>query len=171
MNTKNINKTQLSGRAPEESISIMTELILPAQANLLGNLQGGQLMHYMDIAGALTCRRHSGYEVATITVDKIEFHYPIRVGEVVTVTSKLIWVGHTSMKVRIVVGTEDFKTHESKMTNTAYFTFVAMGENDRPAPVPPLLPQTEQEKLEFAREQEEYTKRKQEKKKAAAANT
>lgn len=138
----------------------MTELILPGQANLLGNLQGGQLMHYMDIAGALTCRRHSGHEVATVTVEQITFRYPIRVGEVITVTSKLIWVGHTSMKVRIVIGTEDFKTHESKLTNTAYFTFVALGENDRPVPVPPLLPQTEKERADYEAEQKAYEARK-----------
>ena len=153
-------KAALAGRTPSESMAIMTELILPAQANLLGNLQGGQLMHYMDIAGALTCRRHSGHEVATVTVDRIEFRYPIHVGEVVTVTSKLVWVGRTSMKVRIVVGTEDFKTHQSKLTNTAYFTFVALDETDRPVMVPPLLPQTEQEKKDFEHEQEKYEARK-----------
>ncbi|MFT9055076.1 MAG: acyl-CoA thioesterase [Ethanoligenens sp.] len=163
-------KVVQAGRTPEESVAIMTELILPAQANLLGNLQGGQLMHYMDIAGALTCRRHSGHEVATVTVDKIEFRYPIHVGEVVTVTSKLVWVGHTSMKVRIVVGTEDFKTHQSKLTNTAYFTFVALGDGDRPVTVPPLLPQTEQEKKDFAHEQAKYEARKQKKTAAAAAS-
>ena len=151
---------QMPGRKPEESVSVMTELILPGQANLLGHLQGGQLMHYMDIAGALTCRRHSGHEVATVTVEQISFRYPIHVAEVVTVTSKLIWVGHTSMKVRIVVGTEDFHTHQSRMTNTAYFTFVAIGEDGRPVPVPPLLPQTDKERQDFAGEEAAYEARK-----------
>jgi acyl-CoA hydrolase len=145
---------------PEETVSIMTELVLPSQANLLGNLLGGQLMHLMDIAGALTCRRHSGTEVATVAVDKLEFKYPVKVGEIITVSSKMTWTGHTSMKVRIVVGAEDIKTHTSKLTNTACFTFVALDENGRPTAVPPLLPQTEVEKAAFAKEQARYLKQK-----------
>lgn len=149
-----------AGRTPEETVTVMTELVLPAQANLLGNLLGGQLMHLMDIAGALTCRRHAGSEVATITVEKIAFKEPVHVGEVITVTSRMIWAGHTSMKVRIVVGAEDVRAHTSKLTNTAYFTFVALGEDGRPTCVPPLLPQTEEEKRLFDREQKHYEARK-----------
>lgn len=139
----------------------MTELVLPAQANLLGNLLGGQLMHFMDIAGALTCRRHSGCEVATVAVDKLEFKHPVKVGEVITITSKLIWVGKTSMKVKIEVAAEDTKTHCSKITNTAFMTFVALGDDCSPVTVPPLLPQTDNEKANFDREQTRYMKMKQ----------
>ena len=145
-----------SGRIPQESISIMTELVLPAQANLLGNLLGGQLMHLMDIAGALTCRRHSGTEVATVAVDKLEFKHPVKVGEIITVTSKMIWAGRTSMKVKISVGAEDIRTHTSKLTNTANFTFVALDGNCRPTEIPPLLPQTDAEKAEFVKEEQRY---------------
>jgi Acyl-CoA hydrolase len=145
-----------SGRTPQESVSIMTELVLPAQANLLGNLLGGQLMHLMDIAGALTCRRHSGREVATVAVDKLEFKHPVKVGEIITVTSRMIWAGRTSMKVLIAVGAEDIRTHTSKLTNTASFTFVALDDSCRPTDVPPLIPQTDAEKAEFDREQRLY---------------
>ncbi|CDZ24303.1 thioesterase superfamily protein [[Clostridium] cellulosi] len=146
----------LHARSPQESITILTELVLPAQANLLGNLLGGQLMHFMDIAGALTCRRHSGYEVATVAVDKLEFKHPIKVGEVITITSKLIWVGNTSMKVKIDVSAEDTKVHVCKLTNTAYMTFVALDSNCKPVKVPPLAPQTDEEKALFEREQKRY---------------
>ena len=145
-----------SGRTPQESVSIMTELVLPAQANLLGNLLGGQLMHLMDIAGALTCRRHSGCEVATVAVDKLEFKHPVKVGEIITVTSKMTWTGHTSMKVRIEVGAEDIRNHTSKLTNTACFTFVALDDSGKPAPVPPILPQTDVEIAAFEKEQGRY---------------
>lgn len=149
-----------AGRTPQETVSIMTELVLPAQANLLGNLLGGQLMHLMDICGALTCRRHCGCEVATVSVDKIVFKHPIKVGQIITVTSNMVWVGHTSMKVRIEVGMEDMKDNTSTLTNTANFTFVALGDDGRPTEVPPLLPQTETEKAAFDKEQAHYLAKK-----------
>jgi acyl-CoA hydrolase len=149
-----------SGRTPQESVSIMTELVLPAQANLLGNLLGGQLMHLMDIAGALTCRRHSGCEVATVAVDKLEFKHPVKVGEIITVTSRMIWAGRSSMKVLIEVGAEDLKTHTAKLTNTASFTFVALNDDGQPTEVPPLTPQTDLEKAEFEKEQQRYLRHK-----------
>lgn len=150
-----------NGRKPEDSVTVMTELVLPNQTNFLGNLLGGQLMHFMDIAGALTCRRHSGCEVATVAVDKLEFKHPVRVGDVITITSKLIWVGRTSMKVKIDVVAEDTKLHSCLKTNTASFTFVALGEKCRPVPVVPLLPQTDEEKKAFEKEQRHYLAKKQ----------
>ena len=141
-------------KAPSETVSVMTELVLPSQTNLLGNLLGGQMMHWMDITGALTCRRHSGCEVATVTVDKIDFNQPVRVGEVITITSKLVWVGTTSMKVKIKVIAEDTKKGTFKETNIAYFTFVALDENCRPVAVPKIVPQTQKEKDAFKIEQE-----------------
>jgi acyl-CoA hydrolase len=150
----------INGRTPNETVSVMTELVLPAQANLLGNLLGGQLVHLMDIAGALTCRRHSGGEVATVAIDKLEFKHPVKVGEIITVTSKMIWAGHTSMKVRIEVGAEDIKNHTSILTNTASLTFVALGEDGKPTAIPPLLPQTDVEIAAFEKEQKRYLAKK-----------
>lgn len=163
MNPENLTNSltyPAAERGPDESVVIMTELVMPAQANPLNNLQGGQMMHFMDIAGALACRRHSGHEVATVTVDRIEFRYPVKVGEVITITAKLIWAGRTSMKVKIVVGSEDIKTHTSRMTNTAFFTFVALDDSGRPAAVPRLVPRTETEKEDYDREQKLYEERK-----------
>lgn len=147
-------------KTPKQTVVITTELILPSMANLMNNLQGGQMMHFMDIAGALSCRRHSGCEVATVTVDKIEFRYPVKVGEVVTVTSKLIWVGRTSMKVKICAVSENLKSGTTRLTNTAFFTYVALDENGHSVPVPPLCPETEEEKKAFDREQKTYLDRK-----------
>ncbi len=148
-----------AGRTPEESAVTMTELVLPAQTNLLGNLLGGQLMHLMDIAGALTCRRHSGKEVATVAVDSIEFRRPVKLGEIVTIHSRMIWAGRTSMKVKLEVGTEDTRHHISHLTNTAFFTYVSLDDDGRPSPTPPLLPQTDTEKAAFDREQALYNQR------------
>ncbi|MDR3551495.1 MAG: hotdog domain-containing protein [Clostridia bacterium] len=146
----------LTGRGPEESVVVMTELVLPAQANLLGNLLGGQLMHLMDIAGALTCKRHTGCEVVTVAVDGIEFKQPVKVGQIITVSSRMIWAGRTSMKVCITVGVEDTRTRTSKLTNTAAFTFVALGDDGRPTCVPPLLPRTQEERAAFDAEESRY---------------
>lgn len=150
----------LGSRTPDESAVVMTELVLPAQTNLLGNLLGGQTMHLMDIAGALTCKRHCGKEVATVAVDCIEFRHPVKLGEIITITSRMIWAGRTSMKVRLEIGAEDPKTHTSRLTNTAYYTFVALDENERPTPVPVLLPQTPAERAAFDREETAYRRRK-----------
>lgn len=147
---------KMESKTPEQTVVITTELILPAMANLMNNLQGGQMMHYMDITGALTCRKHAGCEVATVTVDKIEFKYPVKVGEVVTITSKLIWVGRTSMKVKICVASENLKSGTSRLTNTAFFTYVALDDNGNPVPVPRLCPKTKEEKEAFDREQKAY---------------
>lgn len=153
---KTTENTPSAARAPEESAVVMTELVLPAQANLLNHLLGGQLMHLMDIAGALTCRRHSGCEVATVAVDSIEFREPVIVGEVITVTSRMIWAGRTSMKVKLEVGAEDTHAHTSRLTNTAFFTFVALDDNGRPTPVPKLKPQTAAEKALYDVEQKKH---------------
>lgn len=146
------------GKTPAQTIISNTELILPAMSNLMNNLQGGQMMHFMDIAGALTCRKHAGCEVATVSVDRIEFKYPVKVGDVITITSKLIWVGRTSMKVKITVFSENLKSGETKLTNTAYFVFVALDENIHPVEVPKLLPQTKEEQEIFDFEQNLYEK-------------
>ena len=159
MNTDN-NNLYKGSKMPEETVVVTTELILPAMANLMNNLQGGQMMHYMDIAGALTCRRHAGCEVATVSVEKIEFKYPVKVGEVITIMSKLIWVGKSSMKVKIEVISEDLKTGRTRITNTAFFTYVALDDDFRPVQVPRLSPQTEEEQEAYDREQRAHEEKK-----------
>lgn len=154
------NALSTETKTPEQTVVVTTELILPSMANFMNNLQGGQLMHFMDITGALTCRKHSGYEVATVAVDKIEFRYPVKVGEVVTITSKLIWVGKTSMKVKINVVSENLKSGETKTTNIAFFSYVALDDTGHPVLVPRLCPQTKEEQEVFDREQRAYEERK-----------
>jgi acyl-CoA hydrolase len=148
------------GKTPEDTKVTMTELVLPSQANLLNNLLGGQLMHLMDIAGALTCRKHSRCEVATIAVDRIEFKHPVHVGELITITSKMIWAGQTSMKVELEVVAENLKSGATVVTNTAFFTFVALDDAGKPANVPALIAQTLEEKFLFEKEEKQYRQRK-----------
>jgi acyl-CoA hydrolase len=145
-----------TGKTPEETKVVMTELVLPGMTNLLGNLLGGELMHRMDIAGALACMRHSNAQVATVAVDALEFAHPVRQGEMVCVEAKLVWTGRTSMKVKITAKAENLQTGAVIVTNVATFTFVAMGENGQKISVPKLLPETEEEKQDYMREEQIY---------------
>ena len=149
----------ITGKTPEETKVVMTELVLPGMTNLLGNLLGGQLMHWMDIAGALACMRHSNTQVATIAVEAIEFKHPVRQGEMVSFEAKLVWTGRTSMKVKITARAENLATGTVIVTNVAKFTFVALGKDGNKTQIPPLMPETNDEKRDFEHEEQEYRSR------------
>jgi len=136
-------------KTPRESMVEMTELVLPNDTNLLGNLLGGRLMHMIDVAGAMAAQRHSNRIVVTAHIDSVDFRHPIRMGEVVILRAKVTWVGRTSMEVAVEVCSENIMTGERKPTNKAYITFVAVDENGKPVEVCGLLPETEEEKREF----------------------
>ena len=104
----------------------------------------------MDIAAALCCMRHSNMQVATVAVEAIEFKHPVRLGEMVSVEARLVWVGRTSMTVKITATAENLATGAVIVTNVARFTFVALDKDGRKAQVPPLLPQTDEEKRRLA---------------------
>jgi Acyl-CoA hydrolase len=116
-------------------------------------------MHWMDVAGALACMRHSNMQVATVAVDALEFKHPARQGEMVSVEARLIWTGRSSMKAKITATTENLATGAVIVTNVAQFTFVALDKDGNKSAVPPLLPQTEQEKRDFERGEQEYRSR------------
>lgn len=145
-------------KTPGESEVIMNELVLPNDTNLLGNLLGGRLMHWMDIAGALSASRHSNRVVATVFMDSLDFRHPIRMGELVQLRAKLIWVGRTSMQVKIKVYAENLKTGAIIKTNQGYMTYVALDDEGKPVEVPKLAPQTEEEKSEWAKAEERRSK-------------
>ena len=122
-------------KSPKESMVEMTELVLPNDTNLLGNLLGGRLMHWIDIAGAMAAQRHSNRIVVTASIDSVEFRHPVKMGEMVTLKAKLTWVGHTSMEVVVEVYSEDFLTGVRKFTNKAHLAFVAVDEEKKPVEI------------------------------------
>lgn len=136
-------------KTPRMSLVEMTELVLPNDTNVLGNLLGGRLMHWIDIAGAMAASRHSNKVVATAAMDSLDFRHPARMGEMVILRAKLTWVGHTSMEVTVKAYAENMRTGSVIMTNKAYLTFVALDDNGKPTPVPPLVPETEDEKRDY----------------------
>ena len=136
-------------KTPQESIIEMTELVLPNDANLLGNLLGGRLMYLIDIAGALAAMKHSNTNVATVALDSLDFRHPTKVGEAIKLEAKLTWVGNTSMEVTVTAYSENLKTGSIIVTNQAYITFVALDENGKPTLVPRLTLTSDDEKKEF----------------------
>jgi acyl-CoA hydrolase len=131
------------------STIIMTELVLPQHTNQLGNLLGGQLMHWIDICAALCAAKHSQRICVTASVDKIDFHHPIKLGEVVSLTASLNRVFNTSIEVGVKVFGESYKTGKRIHTNTAYLTFVGVDEEGRPVKAHQAIPETEDEKRRF----------------------
>jgi acyl-CoA hydrolase len=136
-------------KKPSESITRMTEMVLPNDTNVLGNLMGGRLMHFMDIAAAIAAGRHCNRVVVTASVDSVEFKSPIRLGEVITLVARVTRAFNTSLEVLIDVFAENPLTGNRRHCNTAFFTFVAVDQAGNPLPVNKLEPETEYEHALF----------------------
>ena len=134
----------------------MTQLVLPNDTNQLGNLLGGRLMEWMDIAAAISAQRHSNRVCVTAAVDDLVFHQPIRLGEVVTLRASVNRAFGSSMEVGVQVVAENQLTGDSKTANTAYLTFVAVDDNNMPVNIPPVVAQTQEEKRRY---NESFTRR------------
>jgi acyl-CoA hydrolase len=134
---------------PQASHVIMSELVLPNDTNTLGNLMGGRLMHWMDIAAAISAQKHCNCPVVTASVDNVSFNNPIKLGNLLTIESRLTRAFNTSMEVFLRVWGEDLSAQYKYLTNEAYLTFVALDPNGRPRKVPEILPETEEEKKMF----------------------
>jgi acyl-CoA hydrolase len=145
----------------EDSYIEMREMVLPNDTNLLENLLGGRLVHFIDIAGAMVAQRHSNMIVATVSIDNVNFSHPIRLGEIVILKACLARVGNTSMDVVVNVFAENTKNGEILQTNKAYLTYVGLDDNQRPTRVPRLKITTDKEKKVY----NEALKKRNEKKK------
>ena len=132
-----------------DSITIMTELVLPNDTNVFGNLMGGRLMYWMDIAAALSAQKHCNAPVVTASVDNISFENPIKLGNVVHIEAKVTRAFTSSMEVHMKVWGEDLTQQYKYKSNEAYYTFVALDSNRKPRPVPQLVPETDEEKKLF----------------------
>jgi acyl-CoA hydrolase len=148
----------IPGRAASASRVTLAQLMGPQEANLHGNVHGGHIMKLMDEAGGSAAIRHAGREVVTVAVDQVLFREPIHLGDLVTVAAELTYVGRTSIEVRIEVNAQNLLSGNVTRTNTAYFVYVALDERGRPAPVPPLLLETDDERRrwEAAKQRQAY---------------
>ena len=132
-----------------ESQSEVTQVVLPNDANPMGNILGGTVMHLVDMAGAIAAHRHSGSYVVTASVDHMDFRYPIRVGEIIILKASVNRVFQSSMEVGVKVLREKVFSRQRLHTSSAYLTFVAVDEKGMPKPAPPVVPETQEEKRRY----------------------
>ncbi|MHA4896475.1 acyl-CoA thioesterase [Pedobacter sp. PWIIR3] len=140
----------LKVKNPSHSFTIMNELVLPNDTNTLNNLMGGRLLHWMDIAAAISAQKHCNNIVVTASVDNVSFKQPIKLGDVITIEAKVTRAFNTSVEVRLDVWAENIPSGARVKSNEAYYTFVAVGKDGQTIPVPELSPETEEEKELFA---------------------
>lgn len=136
-------------KTPSQSATIMNELVLPNDTNTLNNLMGGRLLHWMDIAAAITGQKHSNRIVVTASVDSVSFSQAIHLGDVVTLKSYVTRAFSTSMEIFIEVWCENIPKGTRFKCNEAYYTFVAVDGNGRPINVPEIRPETEEEQAKY----------------------
>jgi acyl-CoA hydrolase len=139
----------MKAKNPKDTFVVMSELVLPNDTNTLGNLMGGRLMHWMDIAAAIAAQKHCSCPVVTASVDNVSFANPIKLGNLLTIEAKLTRSFNTSMEVYLRVWGEDLSAQYKYLSNEAYLTFVALDPNGRPRKVPELIPETDEETRMF----------------------
>jgi acyl-CoA hydrolase len=139
----------MNARKPADSAVEMTNMVLPNDTNQLGNLLGGRLMHWIDIAAALVAMRHAGKVCVTASVDVINFFEPVKLGNAVRVLASVNRAFNSSMEIGVKVFREDPLHGGTAHTSSAYLTFVAIDQYGKPLPVPPVQPVTEQEKRRY----------------------
>ena len=132
-----------------ESVSEYSELALPNDANVLGNLLGGKVMHLVDLCGALAAIRHARTPVVTASIDYMNFLSPVRIGQLLMLRSSVNRVFRTSMEVGVKVMVEDLATGAVRHTSSAYLTFVALDAGGNRVPIAPVTPETEEEKRRY----------------------
>lgn len=140
-----------AGKPPRLSAVDMTELVLPNDANPLGNMLGGRVLHLIDIAAAIAAARHCGRPCVTASIDGVDFLHPIKVGHVIMLKAQVNWAGRTSIEVGVEVYSDDvWYTGQRTHTCSALLTFVALDAvTGKPTAVPPVLPETEEEKARY----------------------
>ena len=145
----NQTRDPLLPRPVRDSQSEMTEVVLPNDANPLGALLGGRLMHWIDLAGAMAAHRHSHQYAVTASIDHMDFWTPVHVGEIVVLRSSVNRVFTTSMEVGVKAWVENYISDEMRHVSSAYLTFVAVDAAGRHVKVPPVVPETEVERRRY----------------------
>ena len=146
----------LTPKRSSESFTEMVQAVLPNDANPLGFILGGTVMHLIDITGAIACHRHTRSLLVTAAVDGLQFLHPIKIGDLIILRARVTATFQTSLEVAVEVFSERIETGERRMTSQAYLTFVTIDRNGGRVPVPPLLLETDEER---ARAREAETRR------------
>ena len=139
----------MESKKVSQSKTEMSQLMLPQHANFAGVVYGGTILSIADSVAYVCAARHAGPNCVTLSVDRVEFKEPIRIGELVTCVASVNFVGRTSMEVGIKILAEDMRTGKKRHTNSCYFTMVHLNDFGRPIEVPRLVPETEDEKRRY----------------------
>jgi uncharacterized protein (TIGR00369 family) len=157
----------LEGKTVSETAVTISELMEPQAANIAGNVHGGVIMRLIDTAAGVAAVRHARSNVVTASIDRLDFIHPVFVGDLVTLKASINLVGRTSMEIGVRVETERLRTGVKQHTASAYLTYVALDDSGKPAVLPPLILETEEEKRRnreaLARKQERIRQREREK--------
>lgn len=132
-----------------DTLCVVTEIVLPNDTNTLGNLMGGRLLHWMDIASAVSAHRHCHRIVVTASVNNVSFNQPIKLGDIVTISAKVSRAFNSSMEVFMEVTVENNAEGKKVKCNEAIYTFVAVDQLGNPINVPELIPESDEEKLRY----------------------
>jgi acyl-CoA hydrolase len=141
---------RVSSKRPSESQTEMVQVVLPNDANPLGYILGGTVMHLIDIAGAIACHRHTRSLLVTAAVDGLQFLHPIKVGDLIMLKARVTAVWKTSLEAEVEVFSEETLTGQRRMTSRAYLTFVAVDRDNRRVAIPGLLLDTEEDRRRAA---------------------
>ena len=140
---------RLKGKKPSQSAMLTARLMMPTDANVLGNVFGGAIMRYMDEAAAIVAWRHAGRNVVTASIDRMNFFAPVYVGNLLILKASVNYVGTTSMEIGVRIEAQDPSTRKGVHAGSCYLTYVALDEKGKPTPVPPLKVTTSTEKRRF----------------------
>ena len=140
----------LAAKRAADSATEMVQVVLPNDANPLGFILGGTVMHLIDIAGAIACHRHTRTLLVTAAVDDLQFLHPIKVGDLIILKARVTAAWTTSLEVEVEVFSEETLTGLHRMTSRAYLTFVAVDRDGRRCPIPGLILETPEEKQKAA---------------------
>lgn len=154
--------SHVNAKKPSESEIIMTELAIPNDANILGNVLGGRVMHWMDLSAATAAHRHCNSICVTASIEGMSFLHPIKLGQLAHLRARVVYTGKTSLIIKVVIHSEDMDTGERLLTTHAYMTFVCLGKDGKPRQVPRLILETDEDRDEFAKAEEIRKRKRQE---------
>ena len=159
----------LAPKPMSASRSSISQVMLPNDANPMGNVHGGSIMKMVDISAAVAAMRHCGRQVVTVALDHMSFLAPVYIGDLVTITSQVEYVGRSSMLVRVEVEAENPASGRKVHTSSCVLTFVALGDDGKPVPVPPLSADTKEEQEHMDEGKRLYDRAKEERARMANA--
>lgn len=147
----------MNAKKASDTKAVLSELMLPGQANPAGSVHGGEIMKLMDSCGSVAAMRHAKTNVVTLRVDELIFYQPIKVGQLVICEAEVAFVGRTSMETKITVKYENMTTNEPpKVALEAFFTYVSLDKDGKPCEVPSLILENEEQKQIFEQRKQKY---------------